>query len=103
MIKLCGIVYTCFIVRLICCCSASEVGVHDDLLLILISFYHAHSVALSLTHCDLGVGFVGRHLTAFLISQKLASKVRVVDKVPPATGWLNAEHSVSQTTLYVLV
>lgn len=45
----------------------------------------------------LGVGFVGRHLTSFLINQKLASKVRVVDKVPPATGWLNAEHSVSQT------
>ena len=42
-----------------------------------------------------GVGFVGRHLTAYLINQKLASKVRVVDKVPPATGWLNKEHSVS--------
>ena len=40
---------------------------------------------------------MGRHLTAFLISQKLAGKVRVVDKVPPATGWLNSEHSVSQT------
>ena len=41
---------------------------------------------------------MGRHLTSFLVNQKLASKVRVVDKVPPATGWLNAEHSVSPRT-----
>ena len=51
------------------------------------------------SHSALGVGFVGRHFTAFLINQKLASKVRVVDKVPPATGWLNAEHYVSTTEL----
>ena len=55
-----------------------------------------HSLTFTHSRFVLGVGFVGRHLTAFLINQKLASKVRVVDKVPPATGWLNAEHAVSQ-------
>jgi nucleoside-diphosphate-sugar epimerase len=39
-----------------------------------------------------GTGFVGRHLTTFLVSNGLCSLVRVVDKVPPATAWLNAEH-----------
>lgn len=38
-----------------------------------------------------GVGFIGRHLTTFLVSNQLCSKVRVVDKVPPITGWLNEE------------
>ena len=41
-----------------------------------------------------GVGFVGRHLTTYLIKEGLVSKIRVVDKVPPATGWLNAQHKV---------
>jgi nucleoside-diphosphate-sugar epimerase len=39
-----------------------------------------------------GTGFVGRHLTAYLVANKLCSKVRVVDKVPPTTAWLNAKH-----------
>lgn len=39
-----------------------------------------------------GTGFVGRHLTTYLVSKQLCSKVRVVDKVPPATAWLNEEH-----------
>ena len=41
-----------------------------------------------------GVGFIGRHLTALLVKERLASKIRVVDKAPPSTGWLNAEHKV---------
>lgn len=39
-----------------------------------------------------GVGFIGRHLTTLLVKEGLASKIRVVDKAPPSTGWLNAEH-----------
>ncbi|KAL5468720.1 hypothetical protein EMCRGX_G029830 [Ephydatia muelleri] len=39
-----------------------------------------------------GVGFVGRNLTSYLVKNELVSKVRVVDKVPPATGWLNEDH-----------
>ena len=37
---------------------------------------------------------MGRHLTTFLVTNQLCSKVRVVDKVPPATAWLNEEHKV---------
>ncbi|XP_064387862.1 dTDP-D-glucose 4,6-dehydratase-like [Halichondria panicea] len=39
-----------------------------------------------------GVGFIGRHLTTLLVEEGLVSKVRVVDKVPPSTGWLNPQH-----------
>ena len=46
---------------------------------------------------------MGRHLTTYLVSNKLASKIRVADKVPPATGWLNAEHAVSNIDVNVCV
>ncbi|XP_035212900.1 dTDP-glucose 4,6-dehydratase-like [Stegodyphus dumicola] len=39
-----------------------------------------------------GCGFIGRHLVDYLISNNLVSKVRVVDKVPPQTAWLNKHH-----------
>ncbi|KAI4459873.1 bifunctional polymyxin resistance protein arna [Holotrichia oblita] len=39
-----------------------------------------------------GCGFVGRNLVAYLISNKLVSFVRVVDKVPPQVAWLNTHH-----------
>ena len=42
-----------------------------------------------------GVGFVGRHLTSYLVKNQLTSKIRVVDKVPPGMGWLNEDHRVS--------
>ncbi|XP_065886114.1 uncharacterized protein [Dysidea avara] len=42
-----------------------------------------------------GVGFIGRHLTCFLVENDLTSKIRVVDKVPPTTGWLNERHKVA--------
>ena len=41
-----------------------------------------------------GVGFIGRHLTALLVKEGLANRIRVVDKAPPSTGWLNEEHKV---------
>lgn len=41
-----------------------------------------------------GVGFVGRHLTTLLVENSMASFIRVADKAPPATGWLNARHKV---------
>lgn len=41
-----------------------------------------------------GTGFIGRHLVDFLLKHNLASKIRVVDKVPPLMGWLNAHHKV---------
>lgn len=48
-----------------------------------------------------GVGFIGRHLTALLVQEKLASKIRVVDKAPPSTGWLNSQHKVQHTYMCV--
>ncbi|XP_043270051.1 uncharacterized protein YbjS [Venturia canescens] len=36
-----------------------------------------------------GCGFVGRHLVAYLVENQLVSSLRVVDKVPPQTAWLN--------------
>lgn len=39
-----------------------------------------------------GCGFIGRNLVAHLIEHDLVSKVRVADKVPPQTAWLNPHH-----------
>ena len=61
------------------------------------------SLSVSLSLSIPGVGFVGRHLTTYLVSNKLASKIRVADKVPPATGWLNTEHAVSDIDVNVCV
>ncbi|RZB40900.1 uncharacterized protein BDFB_003056 [Asbolus verrucosus] len=36
-----------------------------------------------------GCGFIGRNLTAFLVSNDLAGAIRIVDKVPPQVAWLN--------------
>lgn len=41
------------------------------------------------------MGFIGRHLTCYLVENDLTSKIRVVDKVPPTTGWLNARHKAA--------
>lgn len=35
-----------------------------------------------------GVGFIGRNLVQYLVEQDLASKIRVIDKVLPATAFL---------------
>ena len=48
-----------------------------------------------------GVGFVGRHLTSLLVESSLASHIRVVDKAPPATGWLSPQHKVGLFTSLV--
>ncbi|CAD1480748.1 unnamed protein product, partial [Heterotrigona itama] len=37
-------------------------------------------------------GFIGRNLVEYLLDNDLVSFVRVVDKVPPQTAWLNAKH-----------
>ncbi|KAL0104797.1 hypothetical protein PUN28_016440 [Cardiocondyla obscurior] len=39
-----------------------------------------------------GCGFIGRNLVEYLLNNDLVSYVRVVDKVPPQTAWLNANH-----------
>ncbi|XP_024942057.1 uncharacterized protein LOC107269052 isoform X2 [Cephus cinctus] len=39
-----------------------------------------------------GCGFIGRNLVQYLLENELVSTVRVVDKVPPQTAWLNAKH-----------
>ena len=39
-----------------------------------------------------GVGFIGRHFVSYLIKNDLVASVRVVDKVLPATAYLNVEH-----------
>lgn len=39
-----------------------------------------------------GTGFVGRHLVDHLLKSDVASKIRVVDKVPPQMAWLNSAH-----------
>jgi len=42
-----------------------------------------------------GVGFVGRNFVKFLVDNKLAGKIRVVDKVLPATAFLGAQHQAA--------
>ncbi|XP_077993896.1 dTDP-glucose 4,6-dehydratase-like [Glandiceps talaboti] len=39
-----------------------------------------------------GVGFIGRNLVEYLITNDLTSKIRVADKVPPKTAWMNPKH-----------
>ncbi|OAD56233.1 hypothetical protein WN48_03719 [Eufriesea mexicana] len=39
-----------------------------------------------------GCGFIGRNLVEYLLDNDLVSFIRVVDKVPPQTAWLNAKH-----------
>ncbi|XP_033226607.1 uncharacterized protein LOC117179076 isoform X2 [Belonocnema kinseyi] len=39
-----------------------------------------------------GCGFIGRNLVEYLVDNELVSFLRVVDKVPPQTAWLNAKH-----------
>lgn len=39
-----------------------------------------------------GCGFIGRNLVEYLLDNHLVSYVRVVDKVPPQTAWLNTKH-----------
>lgn len=39
-----------------------------------------------------GTGFTGRHLVDHLLKNNVASKIRVVDKVPPQMAWLNSAH-----------
>ena len=42
-----------------------------------------------------GVGFIGRNLVHYLVENNLASKIRVVDKVLPATAFLSAAHKAA--------
>lgn len=42
-----------------------------------------------------GTGFIGRNLVHHLVENDLCSKIRVVDKVPPQTAWLNARDKES--------
>ncbi|XP_066594616.1 uncharacterized protein [Prorops nasuta] len=39
-----------------------------------------------------GCGFIGRNFVEYVLENKLVSYVRVVDKVPPETAYLNAKH-----------
>ncbi|XP_015514980.1 uncharacterized protein YbjS isoform X1 [Neodiprion virginianus] len=39
-----------------------------------------------------GCGFIGRNLVEYLLDNELVSYVRVIDKVPPQTAWLNKKH-----------
>lgn len=39
-----------------------------------------------------GSGFIGRNLVDFLIKNDLVSRIRVADKVPIQTAWLNSRH-----------
>ncbi|KAJ1520859.1 hypothetical protein ONE63_003946 [Megalurothrips usitatus] len=39
-----------------------------------------------------GCGFIGRNFVTYVIENDLVSHVRVVDKVPPQTAWLNSHH-----------
>ncbi|XP_053669629.1 uncharacterized protein LOC128720009 [Anopheles nili] len=40
-----------------------------------------------------GCGFIGRSLVEYLVSNDLASRIKVVDKTPPLMAWLNTKHS----------
>ena len=46
-----------------------------------------------------GVGFVGRNLVQYLLDNELVSHIRVADKVPPITAWLNDKQKVSQSVI----
>ncbi|XP_011311708.1 uncharacterized protein [Fopius arisanus] len=39
-----------------------------------------------------GCGFIGRNLVSYLIENELVSFLRIIDKVPPQTAWLNHKH-----------
>jgi len=39
-----------------------------------------------------GVGFIGRNLVKYMVEKNLAAKIRIVDKVLPATAFLGADH-----------
>jgi len=39
-----------------------------------------------------GVGFIGRNLVRYLVEANLCAKIRIIDKVLPATAFLGAEH-----------
>ncbi|EGG20339.1 NAD-dependent epimerase/dehydratase family protein [Cavenderia fasciculata] len=39
-----------------------------------------------------GVGFIGRNLVQFLVEKQLANRIRVVDKVLPATAFFGKKH-----------
>lgn len=40
-----------------------------------------------------GCGFIGRNLVQYLVENRVANKIRVVDKTPPQMAWLNERHS----------
>ncbi|XP_071787949.1 4-hydroxy-2-methyl-3-oxo-4-farnesyl-3,4-dihydroquinoline-1-oxide ketoreductase-like [Asterias amurensis] len=42
-----------------------------------------------------GCGFIGRNFVHHLVSNNLATKIRVADKTPPQTAWLNKLHKES--------
>jgi len=42
-----------------------------------------------------GVGFIGRNFVKWLVDNKVANKIRVVDKVLPDTAFLGAEHKAA--------
>jgi len=42
-----------------------------------------------------GVGFIGRNLVKWLVDAKVATKIRVVDKVLPSTAFLGADHQAA--------
>jgi len=42
-----------------------------------------------------GIGFIGRNFVKYLVDNKLAGKIRVVDKVLPATAFLGAAHQAA--------
>ncbi|KAL5019592.1 hypothetical protein ScPMuIL_002484 [Solemya velum] len=48
-----------------------------------------------LCYLSLGTGFIGRNLVHYLVTNGLASKVRVADKVPPQMAWFNRIHKES--------
>jgi nucleoside-diphosphate-sugar epimerase len=46
-----------------------------------------------------GCGFIGRHLVTHLVEQNLAGKIRVADKVMPATAYLNPRQKAAFATV----
>jgi len=42
-----------------------------------------------------GVGFIGRNFVKWLVDKQVANKIRVVDKVLPATAFLSQEHQAA--------
>lgn len=49
-----------------------------------------------------GLGFIGRHLVDYLVTENLADTIRVVDKSVLATTYMNEKHKKNYASVEVM-